>query len=109
MVTPAGQREIRYHTHPNVSALDTAVVRNSETVTGKMCDGWLQVQLKINYCPPVGKVVARNDREHCFELNIQGAIMHFGIWWLDVAKRGAVDVLPVVNNEPVFEVDTDQQ
>ena len=34
---------------------------------------------------------------------LQGAQMRLGLWWLDAAVRGAVDQLPLVNSNPVFE------
>ena len=50
--------------------------------------------------PGNGNVTERVEREGSFRLNIEGAMMHLGIWWLDVAQRGAIDKLPVVNRNP---------
>lgn len=50
-----------------------------------------------------GRVVKREDDTSSFRLDIEGAQMRLGIWWLDVASRGVVEVLPVVNQNPVFE------
>ena len=36
-------------------------------------------------------------------LSIEGASMKLGIWWMEAAMRGAVGVLPIVNQEPRFE------
>ena len=51
----------------------------------------------------LGKVVSRCDRTCSFVLQIEGVQMRLGIWWLESAMRGGVDVLPVVNLEPSFE------
>ena len=50
-----------------------------------------------------GRVASRCDKSCSFVLNIEGVQMRLGIWWLESAMRGAVDVLPVVNKEPNFE------
>ena len=36
-------------------------------------------------------------------LSIEGRGMELGIWWMEAAMRGAVGVLPIVNQEPRFE------
>lgn len=51
----------------------------------------------------IGTVVKREDDSASFILDIDGATMRLGIWWLETAARGAVDVLPLVNVRPVFE------
>ena len=38
-----------------------------------------------------------------FQLEIEGACMRLGLWWLDSAARGAMDYLPIVNVDPAFE------
>mmetsp|Transcript_60804 Transcript_60804/g.99402 ORF Transcript_60804/g.99402 Transcript_60804/m.99402 type:complete len:114 (-) Transcript_60804:240-581(-) len=50
-----------------------------------------------------GRVLSRCDKSCSFVLQIEGVQMRLGIWWLESAMRGAVDVLPVVNKEPSFE------
>jgi len=51
----------------------------------------------------LGTVVSRNEDSASFALSIEGAPMRLGLWWLDAAMRGAVEVLPVVNIDPAFE------
>jgi len=53
--------------------------------------------------PGLGCVKKRDDEAVAFMLNIEGAQMRLGLWWLDAAIRGAVEVLPIVNQNPVFE------
>jgi len=53
--------------------------------------------------PGHGTVVQRNVASCSFALSIEGANMRLGMWWLDVALRGGVDVLPIVNLKPEFE------
>jgi NAD-dependent SIR2 family protein deacetylase len=53
--------------------------------------------------PGLGRVQSRDDESSCFMVNIEGAAMRLGLWWLDAALRGAVEVLPLVNQNPVFE------
>ena len=50
-----------------------------------------------------GVVVGREDAHAAFNLDMEGATMRLGLWWLDVAKRGAVEQLPLVNLTPAFE------
>jgi hypothetical protein len=40
---------------------------------------------------------------HAFVLDIAGVDMNLGIWWLEVAMRGGVKKLPVVNQYPRYE------
>lgn len=51
----------------------------------------------------LGKVGRREEDIAAFVLHIEGAPMRLGLWWLDAAIRGAVEVLPVVNQKPQFE------
>lgn len=51
----------------------------------------------------LGTVVRRNDETCSFMLQIEGVQMRLGIWWLESAMRGGVDVLPIVNTEPRYE------
>merc|ERR1712107_505528 len=37
-----------------------------------------------------------------FVLEVAGAEMHLGIWWLDAAVRGALPQLPIVNRAPQY-------
>ena len=52
---------------------------------------------------PQGRVLRRSPDVSAFILDIEGVEMKLGLWWLDVAKRGAVAQLPVVNVAPRFE------
>jgi hypothetical protein len=47
-----------------------------------------------------GTVESRNDRDCFINIRIDGHIFSIGTWWLEVAERGAVDFLPVVNVSP---------
>lgn len=51
----------------------------------------------------LGTVLQRDESSCSFALAIEGANMRLGIWWLDAAMRGALDMLPVVNVDPAFE------
>jgi hypothetical protein len=51
----------------------------------------------------LGSVVRRDEASSSFLLNIEGVQMRLGIWWLDSARRGAVERLPLVNERPAFE------
>jgi hypothetical protein len=53
--------------------------------------------------PGHGTVLNRDEHTCSFSLGIEGAAMRLGLWWLDSAARGAVDVLPIVNLNPTFE------
>jgi len=57
--------------------------------------------------PPIGCVLRRNESTASFVLQIAGETMSLGIWWLDVAIRGGVDQLPVVNESPKFQDDVE--
>ena len=52
-----------------------------------------------------GHGVVRGFREDlsAYMLDIEGAIMELGVWWLDAAQRGQLDTLPIVNMEPIME------
>merc|ERR1740123_458175 len=52
---------------------------------------------------PCGLVRGRDDNMHAFVLEIAGVDMNLGIWWLEVAMRGGVKKLPVVNQYPRYE------
>jgi len=49
----------------------------------------------------VGKVVHRED--DCWLLEVDKVDLRLGVWWLDVARRGAVETIPIVNEVPSFE------
>merc|ERR1712185_369395 len=51
----------------------------------------------------VGVVIRRDEGIAAFALQIEGEPMRLGIWWLEAAARGGPDVLPVVNQRPIFE------
>merc|ERR1712070_1288171 len=50
-----------------------------------------------------GVVLRRDEGTSSFALQIEGESMRLGIWWLEAAVRGGPNVLPVVNQRPVFE------
>eukprot|EP00927_Polykrikos_kofoidii_P002631 TRINITY_DN11057_c0_g1_i1.p1 TRINITY_DN11057_c0_g1~~TRINITY_DN11057_c0_g1_i1.p1 ORF type:complete len:722 (-),score=123.71 TRINITY_DN11057_c0_g1_i1:293-2278(-) len=51
----------------------------------------------------LGTVTKRDKKTDAFLLEIEGAQMRLGIWWLDAAARGGVEALPIVNQRPSFE------
>merc|ERR1712070_9265 len=51
----------------------------------------------MNPGPGLGIVKRRRVSHGCFDLLIEGVVMELGIWWVDAAKRGALEQLPVVN------------
>eukprot|EP00931_Biecheleriopsis_adriatica_P003799 TRINITY_DN105558_c0_g1_i1.p1 TRINITY_DN105558_c0_g1~~TRINITY_DN105558_c0_g1_i1.p1 ORF type:complete len:664 (+),score=122.53 TRINITY_DN105558_c0_g1_i1:42-2033(+) len=51
----------------------------------------------------IGSVISRSNETSSFLLRIEGVQMRLGIWWLESAMRGGVDVLPIVNQNPLFE------
>lgn len=53
--------------------------------------------------PGLGAVVRRDEASASFKLNIESAPMKLGIWWLEAAARGGPEMLPLVNQRPVFE------
>lgn len=53
--------------------------------------------------PGHGLVVKRLHNEGAYQLQIEGAWMELGVWWLDAATRGNLEQLPVVNIDPVME------
>jgi len=55
--------------------------------------------------PLTGKVTSRNDEELLFNVEVGGCELHLGLWWLEVAARGAVPFLPIVNVEPDLKFD----
>lgn len=55
--------------------------------------------------PGLGTVLQRDESTSCFSLSIEGANMRLGLWWLDAAMRGAVEVLPIVNQNPAYGYD----
>jgi len=48
----------------------------------------------------VGTVSRRNEATGSIHISFGGATMTLGIWWLEAARRGAIDQLPVVNMKP---------
>ena len=56
-----------------------------------------------NTGPGSGAVVRRDEALSCYTLNIEGATMKLGIWWLESAARGGPAMLPLVNVKPAFE------
>jgi len=53
--------------------------------------------------PAIGNGVVMHRQQTHWDVAVEGEHMRLGIWWLDVAMRGAVDVLPIVNLNPRFE------
>jgi len=45
----------------------------------------------------LGAVVRRDDEACCYNLEIDGVQMRLGLWWLETAKRGGMQHLPIVN------------
>jgi len=45
----------------------------------------------------IGEVIRRDDYMSSFVICFEGATMRLGLWWLEAAKAGAVDQLPIVN------------
>jgi hypothetical protein len=58
---------------------------------------------KVKAGPGNGVVLKCEARACCIELDIEAATMKLGLWWLDAAQRGAVQRLPIVNQQPEFE------
>ena len=50
-----------------------------------------------------GTVIKRVEDSCGMELAIEGAHMRLGLWWLQAAQRGALEILPVVNIKPEFD------
>ena len=59
---------------------------------------------KVMPAPGNGVVVRRDDASCSLQLMIEGASMRLGVWWLDAARRGTVESLPIVNIRPEFEI-----
>ena len=55
--------------------------------------------------PGLGTVVRRDVDASAFVINVGGASMKLGIWWLDAAARGAVECLPILPQRAVYEGD----
>lgn len=53
----------------------------------------------------VGEVVRRDDYMSSYVISFEGASMRLGLWWVEAAKSGAVDWLPVVNVKAVVKSD----
>uniref|UniRef100_A0A6U8EGT2 Deacetylase sirtuin-type domain-containing protein n=1 Tax=Eutreptiella gymnastica TaxID=73025 RepID=A0A6U8EGT2_9EUGL len=53
--------------------------------------------------PGLGRVVRRDEASCSYVLQIEGATMRLGLWWLEAASQGTVGVLPIVNATPAFE------
>jgi NAD-dependent SIR2 family protein deacetylase len=49
-----------------------------------------------------GEVSRREPASCSFVLNIEGASMRLGLWWLEAAMRGGPAKLPIVNADPSF-------
>ncbi|CAE8626753.1 unnamed protein product [Polarella glacialis] len=56
----------------------------------------------------LGCVIKRDQSTCSFSLQIEGASMRLGIWWLEAAMIGSVDVFPLVNESPRFGQDEDE-
>jgi len=50
--------------------------------------------------PGHGHVVGYSQRQGGWQLQIEGASMLLGGWWLEAAARGALEYLPVINIDP---------
>ena len=51
----------------------------------------------------VGAVVRRDPESWAYKLNIDGAPMRLGMWWLEAAASGGPAMLPLVNQSPKYE------
>ena len=51
----------------------------------------------------LGSVLNRCNSTCSFVLQIEGAQMRLGLWWVESAMRGGVTHLPIVNTEPAFQ------
>lgn len=83
--------------------LDLSIGSKIQLVSGHNCVGSGQPQFK-HITHGRGSVVRRNEACCAFTLNIEGATMKLGFWWLDSALRGAVEELPVVNLNPQYQL-----
>merc|ERR1712159_41206 len=50
--------------------------------------------------PGHGKVRNFSSSQSAFTLTIEGVSMQLGAWWLEAARRGHLETLPVVNIDP---------
>lgn len=75
-------------------------------VSGHNCVGSGQPSFK-HITNGRGRVIRREEAYSAFVLEIEGATMKLGFWWLDSALRGAVEELPVVNLKPEFQNSND--
>ena len=57
----------------------------------------------LKHGPGRGFVGGRSDTAKCIDLEIEGATMKLGLWWITAAQQGAVEKLPIVNRAPEFE------
>eukprot|EP00927_Polykrikos_kofoidii_P044534 TRINITY_DN38471_c0_g1_i1.p1 TRINITY_DN38471_c0_g1~~TRINITY_DN38471_c0_g1_i1.p1 ORF type:complete len:750 (+),score=93.84 TRINITY_DN38471_c0_g1_i1:35-2251(+) len=57
---------------------------------------------------PVGFVVERDHAMQAFVLDIAGADMQLGVWWMVAGMQGTVKNLPIVNLHPQYEDETPQ-
>lgn len=71
-------------------------------VSGHNCVGSGQPQFK-HITHGRGRVMNRKEECCAFQLQIQGATMKLGFWWLDSAMCGALEELPVVNLKPQYQ------
>merc|ERR1711939_320389 len=65
-----------------------------------------EVKLKgrsVKTGPGNGIVSRRSDNACCLDVSIEGASMKLGLWWIDCARNGEVEKLPIVNRQPKFE------
>ena len=58
--------------------------------------------VKVMPAPGDGVVLRREDASCSLQLVVEGTNFRLGLWWLDAARRGAVESLPIVNINPVF-------
>lgn len=53
--------------------------------------------------PGHGIVMQRLEHKGAYQLLIEGVHMELGVWWLEAAKRGQLEKLPIVNLDPVMQ------
>jgi hypothetical protein len=81
-------------------------ITDGHNIQGAKQPTYLHIGRKKPYkgrAPGLGHgIVIKRENTH-WVLNIDGATMRLGVWWLESAQRGIIDALPVVNISPQFE------
>jgi len=82
-------------------------ITSGHNIRGARQPAFLHIDAKKPYngrapSKPEGRVVSRDDLVCGFLLQIAGANMRLGTWWIESAQRGALDKLPIVNVCPEY-------